>query len=287
MKMSLQMNGGLEPLTSKVNAFTKLQQILRREAAVNGLNSEINWLNRKVVPTLLKQLRNDGNLNFGIEANGGNLCLDDKGRQCVDIIVPVYKGLEETINCMKSVQKAFVKQPYELIVINDQSPEPELTKALREMAKSGSFVLLENEENKGFVGTVNRGMRLHPDRDVLLLNSDTLTPDHWLDRIIEAAYRDQTIGTVTPFSNNATICSFPRFCVDNDMIEGMTLNEVSETFAQANKGLVVDLPTAHGFSMFIKRSVLNEVGYFDEQKWGQGICRRKRLLASCRKSGLA
>lgn len=260
----------LEPLTSKVNALTRLQKLIRKEAEKYHIDHELNWLNSKIMPSLINQLRSSGNFSFDTPYAMQNLYLEDKGKQCIDIIIPVYKGLDETINCIKSVQKAIVEQPYEIIVINDKSPDLELTSLLREMSKDGSFTLLENAENKGFVGTVNRGMQLHTERDVLLLNSDTLTPNHWLDRIVEAAYQDKTIGTVTPFSNNATICSFPKFCVDNSMIHGIDLNEISEIFANENKGLIIDLPTAHGFSMFIKRNVLNEIGYFDEKKWGKG-----------------
>ena len=63
----------------------------------------------------------------------------------------------------------------------------------------------------------NAGMALHPDRDVILLNSDTLTPRGWIDRLREAAYRSGNIGSVTPLSNRATICSYPQINHDNDL----------------------------------------------------------------------
>jgi GT2 family glycosyltransferase len=43
-------------------------------------------------------------------------------------------------------------------------------------------------ENLGFVATVNRGMALSQDNDVLLLNSDTEVANDWLDRLQRAAY---------------------------------------------------------------------------------------------------
>ncbi|MFC3216892.1 glycosyltransferase family 2 protein [Comamonas sp. JC664] len=69
-------------------------------------------------------------------------------------------------------------------MINDASPEPELTAWLRELAQQDSRVrLLENDSNLGFVATVNRGMALNPSHDVLLLNSDTEVSHEWLDRL--------------------------------------------------------------------------------------------------------
>ena len=52
----------------------------------------------------------------------------------VDIIVPVYKGLADTQRCVLSVLSASCRTPWRLIVINDASPEPEVTDWLRDMA---------------------------------------------------------------------------------------------------------------------------------------------------------
>ena len=52
-------------------------------------------------------------------------------------------------------------------------------------------------------------MRLHPDRDVIL-NADTEVNAGWVDRLAAHAAREAHVGTITPFSNNATICSYPR-----------------------------------------------------------------------------
>ena len=43
----------------------------------------------------------------------------------------------------------------------------------------------------------------------LLLNSDTVVTTGWLERLLACAASDARIATVTPFSNNATICSYP------------------------------------------------------------------------------
>jgi glycosyltransferase involved in cell wall biosynthesis len=86
----------------------------------------------------------------------------------------------------------------------------------------------------------------------------------------KSAYGARNIGTATPFSNNATICSFPLFCRENALPEGISLGRLDTLFAQANFGRSVDLPTAVGFCMYIKRDVLDEAGYFDEGRWGKG-----------------
>lgn len=192
-------------------------------------------------------------------------------RMPVDVIVPVYRGLEDTRRCIESVLGAPGQAAWHLVVINDCSPEPEVTAWLRALARVEPRVeLLENEQNLGFVATVNRGMRLHPERDVVLLNSDAEVANDWLDRLKAAAHADARVGTVTPFSNHATICSYPRFCQANDLPQGWSTADLDSLCARYLKGRAVDVPTAVGFCMYIRRDCLNEVGGFDEEHFGKG-----------------
>jgi GT2 family glycosyltransferase len=50
---------------------------------------------------------------------------------------------------------------------------------------------------------------------VLLLNADTEATPGFLDRIEQWPRATTRIGSVTPFSNNAEICSWPEFCRPN------------------------------------------------------------------------
>lgn len=189
----------------------------------------------------------------------------------VDIIVPVYRGLADTRLCIDSVLASPCVTPYRLIAINDASPEPEVTAWLRERAAQDSRItLLENPDNLGFVGTVNRGMELSDSNDVLLLNSDTEVASDWLDRMRRAAYSDRKIASVTPFSNNATICSYPRFCKDNDLPAHSDAARLDALCAQTNPGAVVDVPTGVGFCMYIRRDCLTQIGLFDIKNFGKG-----------------
>ncbi len=189
----------------------------------------------------------------------------------VDVIVPVYRGLADTRLCIDSVLASPVRTAYRLIVINDCSPEPDVTHWLRQRATQDERItLLENSENLGFVGTVNRGMALSDSNDVLLLNSDTEVANNWLDRIRTAAYCDAKIASVTPFSTNATICSYPRFCEDNPLPPGHTTASLDALCARTHPGAVVDVPTGVGFCMYIRRDSLQDVGLFDTDNFGKG-----------------
>jgi GT2 family glycosyltransferase/glycosyltransferase involved in cell wall biosynthesis len=203
----------------------------------------------------------------------------------IDVIVPVYRGLDELKRCLGSVLTQRQRVPYELVVVDDRSPEPEISAYLDELAARDMRVtLLRNETNLGFPATVNRGMSLHPGRDVVLLNSDTEVANDWLDRLARCARRADDIATVTPFTNNGTICSYPNFCRDNAPTAGMTTGEVDASFAAVNAGRAVEVPTAVGFCMYIRRACLDQVGMFDDKTFGAGygeeneFCMRARRL---------
>jgi len=188
----------------------------------------------------------------------------------IDVIVPVYRGLSETRRCLESVMTERQRVSFDLIVIDDCSPDPELHTWLASLQGRPDVTLLVNETNLGFVASVNRGMSLHPERDVVLLNSDTEVANDWLDRLRRCAYSESRIGTVTPFSNNATICSYPEFCVYNPLPADVGLKQLDDVFGHVNARKCVDIPTAVGFCMYIRRLCLDEVGLFDVESFGKG-----------------
>jgi len=188
----------------------------------------------------------------------------------IDVIIPAYRGLAETRRAIESVLASRVTVPHEITVIDDASPEPALCAWLRELAASGRITLIVHERNLGFVQGANAGLALHADRDVVLLNSDTEVADGWLDRLAACAARGERIGTVTPFSNNAAICSFPDMAGGHPLPAGFNVGAVDGAFAEANAGTAVDIPTAVGFCMYVTRPCLDEIGAFDAGAFGTG-----------------
>ena len=197
--------------------------------------------------------------------------LPDKLRKdLVDVIVPVYRGMDQTLSCLYSVLNAPTTTPFHLTVIDDASPEPELSAMLRRLADLHLFTLVRHAENKGFVASANEGMRLNPDRDVLLLNSDTLVYSNWLDRFYDYAKANTDVGTVTPLSNNATICSYPVVERNNQASLEISSAELDALASEINSGVEIDIPTGIGFCMYIRRECMDAVGFFNEEAFGRG-----------------
>lgn len=189
-----------------------------------------------------------------------------------DIIIPIYNALDCLKECLETIIKNTDLHNNGLILIDDKSPDKDILPYLEEFEsqyKELDITVLKNEINLGFVGTVNRGMK-YSKRDVLLLNSDTEVPKHWLKHIQNCAYSDKTIGTVTALSNNATLVSVPKGLQPNIIPNNLSLDEYANIVYEASYNEYIDLPTSHGFCMFIKREVLDLIGFFDEENFGKG-----------------
>ena len=187
----------------------------------------------------------------------------------VAIVIPVYRGLNQTRRCLESVLSDVDRPVGEVIVINDNSPEPEITTWLNSLANSGRITLHHNRQNMGFVASVNYGMELAQRQDVVLLNSDTEVPTGWLRRLAAHAQAFPRVATISPFSNNATICGYPAN-TGGPLALGASLEDLDRACRIANSCRHVRIPTTVGFCMYVARTALDDVGNFDVAAFGHG-----------------
>lgn len=192
-------------------------------------------------------------------------------QQPVDVLIPVYNGLNETLECINSALEArkLNRTPHRLVVIDDNTPVPALSKALKVLAAKGRITLVHNAVNLGFIRSMNRAMALSPNKDVVWLNADTRVHGAWLDRLRQVAYSDARIASVTPFTNNGELMSFPRSQVSHAMPSASQQAELDELARQTNS-LPIEIETGCGFCLYIKRAALDEVGYLDEVHLARG-----------------
>ena len=185
------------------------------------------------------------------------------------IVIPVYRGIAATLACINSVL-ATVPPDTVIHVIEDASPEPDLVTALAGLAASGQIRLSRQAHNRGFPATANAGIDASPDTDIVLLNSDTLVPPGWLERLRRAAYAAPDIGTATPLSNDATIVSYPALGGGNPVPDPAETARLDALAQQASAGQVADLPVGVGFCLYLRRDCLDQVGSFREDLFAQG-----------------
>ena len=192
----------------------------------------------------------------------------DTSHATVDVVVPVYGSRALALRAIDSVLAAATRESFELVVVDDASPDPLLRSELGALAEAGLITLIENERNVGFVGAVNRGLALHPRRDIVLLNSDTRVFGDWLDRLL-AALRTPRTATATPLSNAATILSYPASLCENRLSAGTDIAQW-DSLCAAIEMPVVEIPTGVGFCMAVRRACLDQIGAFDQERFGRG-----------------
>ena len=191
----------------------------------------------------------------------------------VDIVVPVFNGYECLAGFFRRLGRMTQRKGVHIWIIDDQSSDPRIWPYLTALAESNAFAgrstLLRNDTNLGFPGTVNRGLALAK-HDAVILNTDIKLPRKWLPRLV-APLADDKVASATPFSNRATLVSFPAIDKDNDLPLGLKVDAIDQVFATVDPlAWQLDLPTGVGFCMALSRRFLDRIGGFDAQAFGRG-----------------
>lgn len=119
----------------------------------------------------------------------------------ISTIIPVFK---KTDNFLKNLNNniKFLKDT-EIIIIND---DPQIS--IKNLLKSYKVRLVENEENLGFGGSVNKGVRISQNKYVFLLNSDVILNNDSYKKALEhfKNYKDLfAVGFAQTEKNNEIV----------------------------------------------------------------------------------
>jgi GT2 family glycosyltransferase len=140
-------------------------------------------------------------------------CLDEAkdwyfrlGRK-ISVIIPSYRDTELLAACIKALRNTTSESMVSIIVVDDFSQDDEHSSFLRSLSQKYTNVrVVFGEKNIGFSGNVNRGLALCPDEDVVLMNSDVVPLEGWLEMLQHAVYRDDAaIGGARLVYPNGTI----------------------------------------------------------------------------------
>lgn len=188
----------------------------------------------------------------------------------IAVILPVYKDIEVTRECIRRCLPNIIDQSGTLILVNDASPEADMGAMLGEWASDypQTVTVITNSENKGFVASANIGLTEATGHDIVLLNSDVFTPQKWLQVLRREAARDERIGTVTPLSNNSTITSLPNNNGSCSQLLSQDVEDINSTFDGDLP--LVKAPTGIGFCMLITARCLESVGMLDVDSFSRG-----------------
>lgn len=191
----------------------------------------------------------------------------------VDIVICVHNALTDVQLCLEAVIRGTLP-PYRIIIVDDGSDEPARVYVADFAARQG-LTLIRNDRAAGYTYAANQGLRASSAEYVVLLNSDTVVPFGWLDRLVRCAESDSRIGLVGPLSNTASWQSVPKTEQDGDWAENaiptpFNADDIAALITRNSECLYPRLAFLNGFCLMIRHVVIDEIGLFDEATFGEG-----------------
>lgn len=195
----------------------------------------------------------------------------------LSIITVNYNGLNDTCALIDSIP---FNEDMEVIVVDNGSRENEASKL---QTRYPYIKTIRSDQNLGFAGGNNLGLKAAKGKYLYLINNDTVFQYFNPQVLIERLESSPKIGMV---------CPKIRFAWDNNPIQfagytplsPITVRNKAIGFGQEDKGqydTAHQTPYAHGAAMMLKREVIDKVGlmpecyflYYEELDWSMIINR--------------
>jgi GT2 family glycosyltransferase/glycosyltransferase involved in cell wall biosynthesis len=202
----------------------------------------------------------------------------------VSVIVPIYNAADDLKVCIERIIK-YTSKKIKIILIDDCSTDKKINEILLKEKNNPNFTIIYNEKNLGFTKTVNKGIELAGDDDVVLLNSDARVTPRWLEGIRAALATDYKIATVTPMSDRAGAFSAPNIGNDNNLPAGVDEISYALAFRRNSEGFYPSVPTGNGFCMYIRRACIKEIGALDAIAFPRGYGEENDFCMRARNNG--
>jgi glycosyltransferase involved in cell wall biosynthesis/GT2 family glycosyltransferase len=186
------------------------------------------------------------------------------------IAVPAYNAADDVLECVHSLL-ATISAATPILILDDASPDPRVAELLEPLTRHANLAYVRLPVNGGFSRTLNCAFEWGTPHDVVIVNSDVIVPEGWLERLQAAAYAQTNIATATPLTNHGTLLSVPyRNQPTPDLVEGLTLAEADERVRRSALRLYPVIPTAVGHLIYFKRAALDTVGLFNADVFSPG-----------------
>jgi len=197
----------------------------------------------------------------------------------VSIIIPVHGKCAWTVACLRSIQRHGARVPFEIIVVDDTSPDDTAEK----VSQIRGVRLLQNQANLGFIGSCNAGAEAARAPFLLFLNNDTQVTPKWLDALLEAYREEPACG----------IAGSQLIYPDGRLQEAGAL--VYSNAAAWNVGRFEkrsdphylfrrDVDYVSGAALLIEKSLFTEIGGFDA-RYAPAYCEDMDLAFAVRQRG--
>ncbi|KKQ96777.1 MAG: Glycosyltransferase [Candidatus Woesebacteria bacterium GW2011_GWA1_39_12] len=201
----------------------------------------------------------------------------------VFIVILNWNRPDDTLDCLKSVEKLQITNYKLQIVIVDNASSDDSVKLIRNFIKNRSNVeVVVNKVNIGFVGGNNVGISYSLDQGadyVMVLNNDTVVDKNLLTEFLKASKKYPKAGILSPKIYFAPGFEFhkDRYIKDNlgkvlwyagGQIDWDNVYGKNRGVDEVDKGQydkVEEIDFATGTCMFMSRKALENIGLFDKK----------------------
>jgi GT2 family glycosyltransferase/glycosyltransferase involved in cell wall biosynthesis len=201
------------------------------------------------------------------------------GSPRVSIIIPSYGRAWLTLQCLKSIAMHPPRMPFEVIVVDDASGDPDVVL----LGRAKGVRLEINPSNVGFLKSCNRAAEKANGDYLFLLNNDTLTCEDWLE----------PLASVFDEFSDAGLAGAKLLFPDGSLQEagGIVWSDGSAMnygrFDNSEKpeyNYIRQVDYISGCAILIPRGLWRELGGFDE-RFSPGYCEDSDLAFRIRALG--
>lgn len=188
--------------------------------------------------------------------------MKNNNQPLVYIIIINWNGLDDTIECLKSLNKISYKN-YKIVLVDNNSKDNQAEK----LEKQFPYVkLIKNTENTGFCIANNQGMELAlKDKAdyVLLLNNDTTVTPNFLDILIDYSEKHPKVGITTPkinyyYQQNVVWCMGGNISKYTGLCRLIGKGKQSSQYSK-----IIEPDFASGCALLVKQEVFKKIGLLD------------------------
>lgn len=179
----------------------------------------------------------------------------------VTVVIPNYNGVRFLKTCLDSLEEQTAKE-FEVLVVDNGSTD----ESVAYIQRNYPWVhILPLEENTGFCGGVNAGIQAATTPYVLLLNNDVEVAPDFVEQMHKAIRRSERVFSVSSkmvqfYDRRKIDDAGDLYCLLGWAFQRGVGHKINESAYQKHSRIF----SACGGAAIYRRSVFEEIGYFDE-----------------------
>jgi len=215
--------------------------------------SELKWTGRVLPPHFPRDIE--------FEQSPG----DSQASACMSIVVAIHDAPIVTRRCLASLEKYAPES--EIILVDDASSLTETLEVIRHFSIRDKWKVVRHEKSLGHSEACREGANFATRPYLCLLNSDTIvTPWCWR-QVKEVFEHDQKIGVAGPSTSNSQNLQTLALAtvLSSYWNENQICSFAKHLLTQCGEPVLMDMAWVSGFAFFIRRSLWEQLGGFDQK----------------------